>query len=235
MSVGSIVHQCGLDRTYTSYATVAGQGARPSAEASTGRPSSPTVNDHPQNNLLPLQGDPSPGTRSVAHTVTSRDRSGDRSQGARPKETSPVGLPQRPPSKSTHRRSTNESLTQLTKHTLQSEAANLSPQGASIVLPSSTAAATASTVTVPSLPPPVLEGATGGSDPQTQPAVSSEQTPAQPTISTAPKSDSIPANTQVTITPEMFEHFLKAPYTFYCMVGAATKGNVPQDSPKAPQ
>ena len=211
MSVGSIVHQCGLDRTYTSYATVAGQGARPSAEASTGRPSSPTGNDRPQNNLLPLQVNPPPVTRSVAPTVTPRDRSGDRSQGACPKETlqpTPVGLPQRPPSKTTHHRSTNESLTQLTKRTLESEAAHLSPQGASIVPPSSTTAA-ASTVTVPSLPPPVLEGATGGSDLQPQPAVSSEQTPAQPMISTAPKSDSIPANTQVTITPEMFEHFLK--------------------------
>ena len=38
VSVGSIVRQCGLDTTYTSYATVAGQGACPSAEASTGCP-----------------------------------------------------------------------------------------------------------------------------------------------------------------------------------------------------
>ena len=38
VSVDSIVRQCGLDQTYSSYATVAGQGARPSAEASTGRP-----------------------------------------------------------------------------------------------------------------------------------------------------------------------------------------------------
>ena len=38
VSVGSIVYQCGLDTTYMSYATVAGQGARPSAEASTGCP-----------------------------------------------------------------------------------------------------------------------------------------------------------------------------------------------------
>ena len=125
-------------------------------------------------------------------------------------------------------------MTQLTKRTLEIEAAHLPPQGDSTVSPSTTDAA-ASTVTIPPLPPPVLEGATGGSDPQPQPAVSLEQAPAQPMNSTAPKTDSIPANTQVTITPEMFEQFLKAPDTFYHMVGAAAKGNVPQDLPKAPQ
>ena len=102
VSVGSTVRQCRLDRTYTSYATVAGQGARPSAEASTGCPPTSTSEAHPLNNLSDSRVDPPPVTRSTTPAVTSRDRSGERSQGARPKETlqaAPVGLPQRPPSK----------------------------------------------------------------------------------------------------------------------------------------
>ena len=233
VSVGSIVHQCGLDSTYTSFAAVAGQGARPSAEASTGRPSSPTGNDRAQGNPLPTQGDTPPEARSTALSATSRDHSGG-SQGARPKEPTSVGLPQRPPSTSTHRRSPSESLTQITKRTLESEAANLPPQGGAKTPSPSTPAANASKVAVPSLPPPVSEGATGGSEPQIQPAGPSQQTPAHVTTSTV-QPDSVPANTQVTITPEMFEHFLRAPDSFYRMVGAASKGKTAQDSPKTPQ
>ena len=227
MSVGSIVHQCDLDTTYTSYATVAGQGARPSAEASTGCPPPSGNNDHASTTPPPVMGDSMPQTSSTTSLAPPHDQAGS-SQGARPKEPTSVGLPQRPPSVSTHRRPSSESLTQITRRTLESEAAQSPPQGATNRLSPSTTATTASHVAVPSPPSPVSEGAPGGTGPLIRSDGPSQPSSVRATTSDVP-SNIVPATMQVTITPEMFEHFLRAPDSFYRMVGAASKGTPGQD------
>ena len=234
VSVGSIVRQCGLDTTYTSYATVAGQGARPSAEASTGCPPPSGSNDRASNTPSPAIGDSVPQTKSTTSMAPPHVQAGNY-QGARPKEpTTSVGLPQRPSSVQTHSRPSSESLTQITRRTLESEAAQLPPQGAANRLSPSPAAPTASQVAVPPPSSPVSEGAPGGTRPPSRSDGSSQPSSVRATTSEVP-SNTVPATTQVTITPEMFEHFLRAPDSFYRMVGAASKGSPGQDIPKAPQ
>ena len=190
-------------------------------------------NDHASTTPLPANSDSLPKTSATASLATPRDQAGS-SQGARPKEPTSVGLPQRPPSVSTHRRPPSESLTQITRRTLESEAAQPPPQGAANRPSPSTTAVTASHVDVPSLPSPASEGAPGGTEPQIRPDGPSQPSSVHATTSAVP-SNSVPATTQVTITPEMFEHFLRAPDSFYRMVGDASKGTPGQDSPKAPQ
>ena len=115
-----------------------------------------------------------------------------------------MGLPQRPPSVSTHNRPPSESMTQITRRTLESETAHPPPQGAANRPSPSTTAVTASHVDVPSLPSPVSEGAPGGTEPQIRPDGPSQPSSVHATTSALP-SNSVPATTQVTIF--MLFHF----------------------------
>ena len=110
------------------------------------------------------------------------------------------------------------------KRTLDIEAAHQSLKTGSVTPSRPTSESVKLTTAAPPLPPP-------------QPDVvadkgASESGTLLSMNSSAPQEESpptIPSNTQITITPEMFALFLQAPETFYCMVGAVAKPNTPQD------